>query len=97
MVLEYASEDGKEGVVHEILEQEGLALGYTTSTTGYRRVTLYPATEVQRLIKQLRQLGQELEERKLGKIIRQFLAEIDSSKEVQDEKIEDIRSQEVIS
>jgi len=97
MVLEYASGDERGNMLHELLEQDGLALWYITSTVGGKTATLYPAVEIPRLIRELKHTAQELQDQKLGNITKQFLNEIDSPKKVQDENIEDVQSKKVIS
>lgn len=87
MVLEYASGDERGGMLHELLEQEGLALWYMASTTGGRTATLYPAIEIPRLIEEVKSMGREVEDQKLGNITRQFLNEINVPKETQDKTI----------
>jgi hypothetical protein len=88
MVLEYASGDERGTMLYEILEQEGLALWYMTSTTGYRSTIIYPAIEIPRLIEDLRQLGQEVKDKNVAKVTKQFLVNI-NSKNAQDEKVEE--------
>lgn len=90
MVLEYTSGDERGAMLYEILEQEGLALRYVTSTTGHRSATLYPAIEIPRLVEELKQTGQEVEDKKQGKITRQVQCEMNSVKKAQDEEIEEI-------
>ncbi len=76
MVLEFASGDERGDMLYEILEQEGFALQYLASTTGYRSAILYPAIEIPKLVEELKREGQEVKDQKQGKIVRQFLSEI---------------------
>lgn len=94
MILECKIEDeDDEGILlNEILEREGLALWYKTSTTGDKSAILCPAIEIPRLIEELQRFGRELETQNGGKIMRQFLSETNGPKQTQDAEMRDLGS-----